>query len=91
MTTDDTWIRLARQYKVRLPHTETLLTTGKMEQWLKKLNIPVRTYLDSCGFKKLSDFPRLNPTWGVRAFVGLLLEMRDEMDISAFDTDKVGP
>lgn len=74
---DDTWHDLAIKHKVRLPHWGTPLTTGVIENWLHKLNIPLKAYYDWFGDKTMRAFIDMNPTWPARAFAGLLLEAHD--------------
>jgi hypothetical protein len=45
-----------------------------MRRWLAKLAIPMQAYLKWAGEPTLSDFARRNPEWGLRPWVGLLLE-----------------
>ncbi len=71
---DSHWIALARKKGVRLPRATTINTPGRMEHWLRKLGVSRRQYLDFSGEKSLRDFPAANPTWPLRAWVGILLE-----------------
>ena len=73
------WERLAVEAGVQLPYFDTPLTTGIMERWLRKLGISREAYYGWDGSGRMSDFPRRNPTWTARAWVGLILEHRDLM------------
>lgn len=74
------WERLARVYSVRLPQWAAPCTTASMERWLRKVGIAVTAYKEWGNFKAMEDFPRLNPHWPLRAFVGLMLEERARKD-----------
>ena len=74
---DDTWVELATAAKIRLPHAGTVLTTGVVESWLRRLGIPLKVYYTWSGEASMSDFIKANPTWSTRSFVGLLLEARE--------------
>lgn len=70
----DNWIDLAKKYKIRLPLWRLPCTSGGMRRFLKKLNISVEDYLSRNEEKNLREFNKRNPTWPLRAWVGLQLE-----------------
>ena len=67
------WDDLARTAGVRLPNWDTSCV-GNMRRWLTKLGLSVAEYKAEFGGRTLGDWPRLNPTWPLRSWVGLLLE-----------------
>lgn len=81
------WTELARAAGVKLPPYGVPCTVGRMSRWLAKLDIPLAAYLEWNGAgqdgnltsAKLSDFIKRNPTWPLKAWVGLILESRDLM------------
>lgn len=89
MSNDDYWIKYAKKYQVRLPHSDTVLTSGKCEFWLKKLGISPAQYKEVSGLKRVRDFVEFNPEWTLRGFVGLLLEGIESGQFKALQTEKV--
>ena len=71
---DANWADLAKARKLRLPRHNAACTTGQMERWLRKLGLSVQFYKDWSGFKTLRDWRVKNPEWGLRSFVGCMLE-----------------
>lgn len=79
------WRDLAARYGVRLPAYGVPVTTAAMERWLHRLGISTEEYLASQGAgldgngssARLTDFMVRNPTWPLKAWVGLLLESLD--------------
>jgi hypothetical protein len=74
--TEREWLALAREAGLHLPVKATPLTTGGMEAWLRKLGLTVAQYCQWDASRTLKDFARLNPTWGLRSWAGLVLENR---------------
>lgn len=76
------WQRLADEAGVTLPPYGTPLTTAHMERWLARLGIGLAAYLrwNGAGLNgkaesaRLGDFGKRNPTWPLKAWVGLVLE-----------------
>jgi len=68
------WDELASARGLRLPRWSVAPTRGKTQVWLKKLGISHTAFCEWAGVKDLSEFGKLNPEWGLRALVGLLLE-----------------
>ena len=71
---DAHWVDLARARGVNLHQHDTPCTKAGMERWFKKLGWSATRYFKWVGGGKLSDFIEMAPGWGMRAFVGLLLE-----------------
>ncbi len=82
---EDEWSALAAAAGVRLPPYGVPCTPGRMSGWLAKLGIPLDAYLDWNGAgingksdaARLSDFPKRNPGWPLKAWLGLVLEHRE--------------
>ena len=78
---DEYWMQLAKQYKLLLPKWFVAPEVAKMRSWLRKVGIKERDYREACSEGwVLEDFALLNPNWPLRAFVGILLEYRHELD-----------
>ncbi len=77
---DSTWTELAKRFYYRLPIWKTEVSETAMKKWLRRFRVTEKEYLASTGYKKLSDFQKLNPSWPLRAWVGLLLEYVAERD-----------
>ena len=72
------WEELARAKGIRLPRWATACTPGAMENWLRRLDIHVTRYYEWSGTKALREFRANNPDWPLAAWVGLLLEKKEE-------------
>lgn len=70
------WEQLAHARRVRLPAWGSAPTRASMLRWLHRLGISLSDYRAWVGFKEIEAWPRANPTWPLRAWVGLLLEWR---------------
>jgi hypothetical protein len=68
------WEELAWQRGVTMPQWHLPPTQGRMVAWLGKLGIDREQYLAWSGEKTLREFALRNPDWGLRPWVGLLLE-----------------
>lgn len=68
------WAELARERGIRLPLWRMACTTGGMRRFLKKLGITVDEYLADNNERNLRVFGQKNPTWPLRAWVGIQLE-----------------
>lgn len=73
-TPDDYWVSLARSDGFRLPRKAIACTSGAMERWLRKLGVTGTQYREWTGGQGLKAFIEANPTWSLRAWVGVLLE-----------------
>jgi len=76
-TDDKHWIELAWTYfpNRRLPAWSERCELTRMRDWLRRLRIKETKYEAATG-TTLQEFIDLNPGWGLRPFVGLLLEMK---------------
>jgi len=71
------WQDLAREKGIRLPLWRMACTTGGMRRFLKKLGVTVDEYLSANDERNLKVFAKKNPTWPLRAWVGIQLENLD--------------
>ncbi len=71
---DQAWQELAKRRGLRLPQHGTPLTTGHMERWLRKLGFTGLKWAEFSGNQSLRSFITANPSWNLRAFVGMMLE-----------------
>jgi hypothetical protein len=71
---DENWVELARRAGVTLPRRGTACTPARMEKWMKKLGFNTTWYRNWSGFRNLQEHIDANPTWSLRAWVGMLLE-----------------
>lgn len=76
---DTEWAELAREAGLRLPQWGTAPTPAAQRKWLLKLGLPQKAYLKWAGMKKFSTWQEYNPDWPLRAWVGLVLEHRDQI------------
>ena len=73
----DHWAELAKERKLRLPLWRQACSRGQCGKWLKKLGVSLESYQNLSGFTTLAEFPKANPDWPLRAWVGLLLEAQE--------------
>src|SRR5512146_2844153 len=71
------WERIADEAGIKLPPYGVPCTPGKMAKWLGILGIPVEAFLYWLNGKRLAEWIALNPTWPLKAMVGITLEHRD--------------
>lgn len=74
------WEELASARGIRLPQWHEPPTPGQMGKWLRKLGISWQDYKVLTGERKMTDFARNNPDWGLRPWVGLLLESQESRE-----------
>ena len=87
------WRDLAARYGVRLPACGVAVTTAAMKRWLHRLGISTEEYLAAQGVgpagnsssARPTDFMVRNPTWPLKAWVGLLLEALDSVHLGRRD------
>ena len=72
------WTTLAKKHNVRLPQKATVLTTGGLESWCRKLGLSTSGFREWTGGMGFKQFVAANSDWSLRATVGLILELRDE-------------
>ena len=72
------WEELARAAGIRLPRWAAPCTPTAMERWLRRLSIPITRYYEWSGTTALRQFRAHNPDWPLAAWVGLLLEKKEE-------------
>lgn len=74
------WDELAAKHLPRydLPSWDVPCSPEAMERWLDRLDLSERDYLSMTGLKRLDEFIKLNPNWPLRAWIGTVLEIREE-------------
>jgi hypothetical protein len=70
------WLEMASARDLTLPPWGEPLTTGLMENWLRKCGMPVSVYFRLAGESSLRDFAANNPGWPARAWAGIVLEFQ---------------
>ena len=70
----DHWAELAKALGLRLPLWRQPPTRGQMSKWLRKLGVSLTQYQEWSGDQTLEEFAKRNPSWPLRAWVGMLLE-----------------
>lgn len=70
---DDHWVALAAKTRYALPNPRQPCEVEAMRLWLSRLDKDERWHRFAFGCT-LEQFPELNPHWGLRGWVGLLLE-----------------
>lgn len=74
------WRKLASKYGVRMPNEFAPSDEYKpIRRAMRKLGIEPQQVKDAFG-GDVKHIHRMNPTWPAYAVIGLLLEMREEMD-----------
>ena len=75
------WLELAQRHLINydLPRWHEQCSQDKMELWLDRIGMTEKDYLKLTN-TTLAEFKSLNADWPLRAFVGLLLEIRDERE-----------
>jgi len=74
------WVALAGRYGVRLPRRDAKMTTAGLKRAVAKAGLAVQDLYTWGGYRSVRDFIDLNPDWSLRAFQGLMLELRAERD-----------
>lgn len=72
---DAEWLRLCDRTRYILPDWSVSPTRENIRLWLNRLDIREVDYREAMQ-TSVADMIELNPTWPLRAFVGLLLEYR---------------
>jgi hypothetical protein len=70
---DDGWIALVAANDWRLPQKNTPASSAGIAPWLTRLGIDKPKFRAWCGYNP-AGWCAANPTWSLRALVGLLLE-----------------
>ena len=74
-TDDAHWQELCEKTRYVLPALDFLPTAENIRVWLNRLEIKEADYREAMQ-TSVADMIAMNPTWPLRAFVGLLLEYR---------------
>ena len=69
------WERLCERTRYVLPDWSVYATKENIRLWLNRLEIKEADYREAMQ-TNIDDMLALNPTWPLRAFVGLLLEFK---------------
>lgn len=73
------WEDLARKHKVkRLPLRLEPATAPLIRKWCTKLKVPLEVFEEH--YTSTTYFVKNNPKWTIFAVVGLLLELKDELE-----------
>ncbi len=74
------WNELAAKHLPRydLPAWDVPCSPEAIERWLDRLDLSERDYLRTSGLKRLEEFMKLNPRWPLRAWIGTVLELKEE-------------
>lgn len=72
------WASLASSFGIRMPNNADKTTTSVITKYLKKLNIPREVFDEH--YTSASFFIKNNPKWSAYATVGLLCELKMDMN-----------
>ena len=72
---DAYWQELCEKTRYVLPAHDVAATVENIRLWLNRLEIKEGDYREAMQ-TSIEDMVKLNPTWPLRAFVGLLLEFK---------------
>jgi hypothetical protein len=61
--------------RYNLPDYGIPCSVADMTLWLERVGVEKADFLATGEYRSLEDFITMNPTWPLRAFVGLLLEL----------------
>ena len=76
------WDDLARKFGVgRMPSREDPVDATHIRKWLNKLDITFEEF--NAHFTDVKYFVKNNPTWTKYAAVGVLLELKDQLELEA--------
>lgn len=76
------WRELAKKHNIRLPiYYHPNRETKYLKRAMKKLNVDMKEYLESCGVLTLKELVSLNPTHTALSEVGFLLEYVEEKSL----------
>ena len=67
------WDKMLESTRYVMPAWDVMPTVENMELWMDRLDKSKRLYVDRTQ-TSLKDWVALNPSWPLRAFIGLLLE-----------------
>jgi len=70
------WSGLASKYGVRMPNNADKVTAGLITKYLRRIGVSRETFDNH--YTNSSYFIKHNPEWSAYAFVGLLLELKEE-------------
>jgi hypothetical protein len=70
---DDAWVELAQARGWHLPQKNTRASSAGVAPWLRRLGLDKPKFRIWCGYNPVG-WCKQNPTWSLRALVGLLLE-----------------
>ena len=75
------WVSLSDKHlpQFRFPGTSVACDPDMMILWLHRLGFTKKDYLKMTGFKRIEQFIERNPGWPFRAWLGEVLEMREEL------------
>lgn len=77
------WRELAKKHNIRLPtYYHPNVETKYLKRAMKKLNVDMKEYLESCGVLTLKELVSLNPTHTALSEVGFLLEYVEDNTFS---------
>lgn len=71
---DAQWVDLATARGLKLPNLATACTQAAVAPWLKRLGISRDEFTRWSGYQNPAAWSAANPTFSLRALVGLLLE-----------------
>ena len=80
-TDSKVWVELAKKYLpegTRLPRWGTPCTPDGLRYWIKRLRVK-KHWNNALGITDSTEFIELNPKWPLRAAVGLMLELKEEI------------
>jgi len=75
---DDHWVNLSREAGINLPMYYVRPSDAAVKSLLRRLRVSWDVYLEAFGWETAADFERYNPTYSMRPFAGLILELWDE-------------
>lgn len=75
---DEYWSEVAKGIGERVPPYYARPADQDIKYWLKVCKVPYHQFVDAFGWKDAAEFEELNPTHGMKAIAGLILELMEE-------------
>ena len=74
------WSDLATKHKVRMPLSGSPTTPALISKYLRKCDVSIEVWDDHYTSRKF--FCKWNPRWSAQATVGLILELKDDLEVA---------
>ena len=73
------WASLASKHNVRMPHQDDVTSIKVLRKYLKRCGVFVEAFNDS--YTSMSYFVKNNPRWSAYASAGVILELKESVQV----------